>query len=60
MKGIGMVKGGKSSFKMPTLPKLAKPARVHPSAQPRVRLPQGMADVKGGDPGVYLPDVGKV
>lgn len=47
---------------MPHMPKIAKPAapktKIHPAAQARIRLPQG--NTGGGDPGPYLPGVGKL
>jgi hypothetical protein len=49
--------------KMPTMPKFHAPkvaTKIHPAAQMRVRLPQGMANTKAGDPGVYAPGVGKI
>ena len=54
-------RGGRG-MKMPTVPHVAKPTtKIHPaSMRNMVKLPQGMADVKSGDPGVYSPDVGKI
>lgn len=49
-------------MKMPTTPHINRPTtKIHPaSMRNMVRLPQGIADVKSGDPGVYSPDVGKI
>jgi hypothetical protein len=48
--------------KMPTTPKIAKapsPPKIHPAAHDaRIRLPQG--NTGGGDPGPFLPGVGKI
>lgn len=51
-------------MKMPTMPKIAKPAgirtKIHPSAQPRIRVPQGIANTGDAAPAPWLPDVGKI
>lgn len=62
MKGMPhpSVRGPK--MKAPTMPHITKPTtKIHPASMHNmVRLPQGIADVKGGDPGVYSPDIGKI
>lgn len=61
--GIGMVHGGGMKpprMKAPTMPHIARPARVHPAARIGVRLPQGEVNTRAGDPGVYAPGVGKI
>lgn len=59
---VGM--GKPPRMKMPTMAKVPRPAgpktKIHFAAHNNVRLPQGIADVKGGDPGVYSPDIGKI
>jgi hypothetical protein len=46
---------------MPTMPKVAAPkSKIHFAAHNAVRLPQGIADVKGGDPGVFDSKMGKI
>lgn len=47
------------AIKMPGAPKAMRPTtKIHPSAQMRVRLPQGSVSTPG-DPGVSAPDIGK-
>lgn len=62
MKGIGVHPAAR--MKMPTMPHIGrapKPTtKVHFSAHNNVRLPQGLANTKAGDPGVYSPDIGKI
>ena len=49
-------------MKPPTLPKIGKApgpkTKIHPSAQPRIRLPQG--NTGASDPEPFLPGVGKL
>jgi len=63
MKGFSVHPSAKAAKapKMPTMPHVAKPvSKVHFASHNNVRLPQGIADVKGGDPGVFSPDIGKI
>jgi hypothetical protein len=48
--------------KMPTMPKArgAKPMKIHPAAQARIRLPQGIANTGKAAPAPFLPGVGKL
>ena len=50
--------------KMPTMPHIAKPAspktKIHPAAQARIRLPQGMDNTSEAAPPPFLPGVGKI
>ena len=47
-------------FKTQGMAKLPKPARIHPAAQPRIRLPQGMENTSEAAPPPFLPGVGKI
>lgn len=55
-----MVRAGK----MPTMPKIAKPegvkTKIHPAAQARIRVPQGMDNTSSAAPAPWLPGVGKI
>ena len=52
-----------SRMKLPTMPKIATGralTKIHPAAQPRVRLPQGMVNTGDAAPAPWLPGVGKI
>jgi len=52
------IKGPK--MKPPTMAHIARPMKIHPSAQPRIRLPQGMDNTSQAAPAPWLPGVGKI
>ena len=60
MGGGRMIHSG-GSFKTPTMPKMARPMKIHPAAtKARIRLPQGTVNTGEADPAPYLPGVGKI
>jgi hypothetical protein len=52
--------GGAGKFKAPKISAGPKPMKIHPAAQARIRLPQGMDNTGSADPPPWLPGVGKI
>jgi hypothetical protein len=52
--------GGAGKFKAPKISGGGKPMKIHPAAQARIRLPQGLDNTSSAAPAPWLPDVGKI
>jgi hypothetical protein len=52
--------GGAGKFKAPKISGGGKPMKIHPAAQARIRLPQGMDNTGDAAPAPWLPGVGKI
>ena len=59
--GAKMVHGG-GGFKPPSMPKIGGGhiMKIHPAAQARIRVPQGIDNTGDAAPPPWLPGVGKV
>jgi hypothetical protein len=53
--------GGAGKFKAPKISSPMKPTtKIHPAAQARIRLPQGVDNTSQAAPAPWLPGVGKI
>jgi hypothetical protein len=53
--------GGAGKFHAPKISSPMKPTtKIHPAAQARIRLPQGMDNTGDAAPPPWLPGVGKI